>query len=398
MRVCIDASNISGGGGVTHLVELLRQVDAEAAGIERVVLWAPARTLAHVEERPWLAKRTEPALDGGLLGRSMWQRNRLGSLARADGCDILFVPGGTFATSFRPVVTMSRNLLPFETREWRRYGASWLAAKFLALRWTQARSFKAANGTIFLTHYARDVVTACTGPLPGTTALVPHGVDTRFNAAQPACRSLAECSAEQPFRIVYVSIIDVYKHQDHMARAVAGLRARGLPVCLELVGPAYIPALRRLNETLREVDPDGVAVRLVGSVPHAELPAVYARADLAVFASSCENMPNVLLEMMASGVPIACSDRGPMPEVLGDGVYFDPEQPASIAAAIERLAASPALRRQVAEAAAHRAAGFTWRRCATDTFAFLRDVAQQHGDRAPRSGAAAVAPRAEGGM
>ena len=35
-------------------------------------------------------------------------------------------------------------------------------------------------------------------------------------------------------------------------------------------------------------------------------------------------MPNTLVEAMASGLPIACSDRGPMPEVLGDGgVLFD---------------------------------------------------------------------------
>jgi len=44
---------------------------------------------------------------------------------------------------------------------------------------------------------------------------------------------------------------------------------------------------------------------------------------------------NILVEAMASGLPIACSNRGPMPEVLGDaGVYFDPEDPHDIARAL----------------------------------------------------------------
>jgi glycosyltransferase involved in cell wall biosynthesis len=49
-------------------------------------------------------------------------------------------------------------------------------------------------------------------------------------------------------------------------------------------------------------------------------------------------MPNILLEAMAAGLPIACSNRGPMPEVLGTaGLYFNPENPAEIACAIRTV-------------------------------------------------------------
>ena len=61
-------------------------------------------------------------------------------------------------------------------------------------------------------------------------------------------------------------------------------------------------------------------------------------SDLFVFASSCENMPNTLLEAMSTGLPIACSFRGPMIEVLKDGgLYFNPEEPSSIEFAISEL-------------------------------------------------------------
>ena len=69
-------------------------------------------------------------------------------------------------------------------------------------------------------------------------------------------------------------------------------------------------------------------------VANGNIPDYLARSDLFIFASSCENLPITMLEAMASGIPICCSNRGPMPEVLGrEGCYFDPEVPASIALA-----------------------------------------------------------------
>ena len=49
------------------------------------------------------------------------------------------------------------------------------------------------------------------------------------------------------------------------------------------------------------------------------MPEYLSKSNIFIFASSCENMPITLIEGMASGLPIACSDRGPMPEVLQDG-------------------------------------------------------------------------------
>ncbi len=377
MILGIDASNIRAGGGVTHLVELLKVANPATHGFESVVVWASQATLARLEEHPWLVKRTDPSLETHYLRRALWQRNRLGQLARAERCHLLLVPGGSFATDFRPVVTMSQNLLPFEWRELWRYSASSTSFKNILLRWTQSRSFRQANGTIFLTRYAQDTVLKVTGPLPGQTAIIPHGIDHQFFQPPRAQRPLAEYSDEQPCRLLYVSIIDTYKHQWQVAEAVAKLRAKGLPVVLELIGPAYPPALARLKKTLDRVDPAGEFIRYAGAAPHAELHARYAQADLCLFASSCENMPNILLEGMASGLPMVCSNRGPMPEVLGDaGVYFDPEHPDSIANALHRLLADPELRTHCAERAYAKAQIYAWERCARETFAFMRKIAR----------------------
>lgn len=376
MRVGIDASNLRAGGGITHLVELLRAATPGDCGFAEVVVWGGRSTLSKIEDRDWLRKIQEPLLDRSLPFRLFWQRFRLKNLAVQAGCDVLFVPGGSDASGFKPMVTMSRNLLPFEWREMRRYGLSWSFVRNALLHYAQTQTFRKADGLIFLTRFARDVVMKVVGRSGGEVSMIPHGIDRRFFRMPRTQRAIAEYTLENPFRVLYVSSVDLYKHQWHVAEAVARLRSAGFPVVLEFVGPSFAPAMARLKETLDRVDPKRDFIRCRGAVPHDDLHQLYSSADIGVFASSCENMPNILLEGMASGLPIACSDRGPMPEILGDaGVFFNPEQAAEIAEAIRGLIESPALRAGKAAAAHERAKRFDWQRCASETFSFIGRVA-----------------------
>lgn len=379
MVIGIDATNLRRGGGVTHLVELLATAHPERHGFDKVLVWGGRKTLSTMEDRGWLEKINIPELDKGLLQRSFWQRFKLAGAAHAAGCDVLFAPGGSCSAHFHPVVTMSRNMLPFEWSELRRYGWSLLALKLLLLRWVQSQTFRRADGVIFLTEYARRGVLRVTGPLSAATTIIPHGLNSRFQIGPKAQLPIFEYNHAKPYRVLYVSIIDQYKHQWQVVEAVAALRQEGIPVSLDLVGPAYPPALARLQETLARLDPEGSWVRYHGAIPFEALHQYYAEADAGLFASSCENMPNILLETMASGLPVACSNRGPMPEVLGDtGVYFDPEQPRDIARALRELIDSPQLRTELAQASHRRAQQFSWQRCADETFGFLVEVARQY--------------------
>ena len=122
-------------------------------------------------------------------------------------------------------------------------------------------------------------------------------------------------------------------------------------------------------------------MRYTGVVPHTELHSRYAQADLGLFASSCETFGQILVEMMSAGLPIACSNRSAMPELLGDaGVYFDPERPIDIAHALRTLINSPDLRAKLAKASYERVHAYSWQRCADETFGFLAQcVKYSHG-------------------
>lgn len=378
MRIGIDASNLRGGGGVTHLTELLHSADPLAHNFTKIIVWGGTETLDRINNRPWLEKSHHKLLDKGIFSRTFWQSYILSRKAQASGCDILFIPGGSYAGNFHPAVTMSRNMLPFERFEFMRFGNSLMTVKMIFLRYTQSNSFKNVEGLIFLTRYAHNTVLQIIKNTSAKTTVIPHGVDERFRQNPRVQYSIVHYNKERPFRILYVSIVNFYKHQWHAAQAVASLRSLGLPVVLDLVGPAYPPALKRLKNVIARLDPKNQFIRYLGPVSYNKLHNCYSGADIALFASSCENMPNILLECMASGLPIACSNRGPMPEILENaGVYFDPEKPDEIAHALSLLIENPVLRTECAWAAFHKSQKYSWKRCADETFTFLHKVGQE---------------------
>lgn len=374
----VDACALA-GGGVTHLKGVLHRARPEAFGIERIRVWAPRRTLDQLPAAGWLEGVTVPEIEGSRLQRLWWQRQQLPRALA--GCDLFWSPGLFMPFRFEPTVVMTQNSLLFDSRERRRYGLSLMAIRLAILRRSQIRSVRRAAGVIFLTSWGEQLVRRAVD-VPGATAVVPHGIDEGFLADPRPQEPLSAYSRERPFRLVYVSVIDVYKHQANVVRAVAALRSRGLPLELTLAGPAYPPALRQLERALDEVDPERRFVHYRGPVPYEALPALYRESDLCVFASTCENLPNILLEAMGSAIPIACSDRSPMPEVVQDGgVLFDPESTISIAGAIEKLALDPTLRADCAQRARALAEPYSWQRCSDDTLAFLAEVAGRYSGR-----------------
>jgi glycosyltransferase involved in cell wall biosynthesis len=376
----IDASNLRSGGGLTHISQLLHAVQPDQAGIEKITIWGGTPTLAKLPDVPWLTKAHSEELDQGLRRRAMWQQNRLPETLQELGCHGLFSPGGTLPSDCPvPTVTMSQNLLVFEPQEAARYPFfSRVRLRLRVLQRMQRKSMSQADGLIFLTDYARRTVLKALPTQPSETAVIAHGIEERFYEKPRPARSMDTLSDEAPFELLYVSIIDVYKHQWTVARAVADLHKRGLPVRITFVGPSYPLALKRFERVRKKVDPQGLFLQYPGSMPFEELHEAYKKADAFVFASSCENLPIILLEAMAAGLPIACAERGPMPEVLGDaGLYFNPEDAGSTAESLAALIKDPQKREALAEKSYERARAYSWAKCAQETLSFVAGVVRK---------------------
>ena len=366
----IDASNIRTGGGLTHLKELLDHAEPQKSGFKKLVVWASSNTLDQLPEKNWLTRRNEVLLNGPLISRLLWQRSVLPKRAK-QLCDLLFLPAGN-AVSFGPCVSMCQNLLPFDPSEKKRYGYSRLRWRLELLRVSQCRSFRQSRGTIFLSEISRQQVENICGKT-SDSIIISHGVHSRFRSPRPKIASGAE-----KLRLTYVSTVDAYKHQWNVVKAFHQLLDRGHELELELIGSGYGPAISKLQRAIEERPEYRNRIKLYDKIPYEELPQYYRDADIFVFASSCETFGMIVLEAMASGVPIACSSMSSMKEILGDtGLYFDPLEPASIATSLEQYISNPALREEMARRSWERSGQYSWERCAGETFTYFKQVADR---------------------
>jgi glycosyltransferase involved in cell wall biosynthesis len=194
-----------------------------------------------------------------------------------------------------------------------------------------------------------DVVPLGLGTVQRQTALPEREVRSRFDLGQ---------------RTVVLSLSAKRPHKNLLAliEALARLPASGRPV---LVLPGYHTAHEReLRERARALDVAG-DVRFPAWVSVAELEGLWAIAQAFVFPSLYEGFGLPVLEAMARGVPVACSNSSSLPEVAGDAaLLFNPHDVPAIAAAIERLLADPDLAARLRAHGRQRAQLFTWRRTA----------------------------------
>ena len=268
-------------------------------------------------------------------------------------------------------------MLVFDTKERSRYKYGKIYWRLYLLELLQSASLKRANGVVFISTYAMQYVTNKIQLQNPHVIKINHGISERFHKKVNPQKHICEYTPEAPFKLLYVSIVDLYKHQWQVATAVHALKTRdGFNIELQLVGSSNKQALKKLNKVITETKSESY-IQYMSNLSYNQLHATYHDADAFVFASSCENMPNILLEAMSAGLPIACSNSQPMPEFLKDaGWYFNPEDDESIYHAIKEMLLDPA-REKLAVKAIQYAGEYSWKKCADTTFNFLYNLTEK---------------------
>jgi len=131
------------------------------------------------------------------------------------------------------------------------------------------------------------------------------------------------------------------------------------------------------SETLEsDLQTDGEPIILTGFVPQSDLIALYSLAEVFVLPSLYEGFGFPPLEAMACGCPVIVSNRGSLPEVVGDAaVLIDPENHDSIIAAIRSVEGSQSLREDLARRGIERTKHFSWKAAASETLKMYYEVA-----------------------
>jgi glycosyltransferase involved in cell wall biosynthesis len=167
-----------------------------------------------------------------------------------------------------------------------------------------------------------------------------------------------------------------WHHKNHRA-AIEALRIlrdrRGRAPRLVCTGAAR-EAQPFLDTQIRDARLES-AVRFLGYVPHRDLPALYRGAAALVYPSLFEGFGMPVLEAMAGGCPVICSNTTSLPEIAGDAaLQVDPADHGALADAIESILTVAGLREQLISRGRHQAARFSWQRHTLDAIAVLHRV------------------------
>ncbi len=373
MTLGIDASNARSGGITNYLVQLISHLRPNVYGFDRIIIWAADDLLDNISNHDWLEKKSSKYFSKSTLVKNYWRRYLLSKQLKEECCDVLYVPGGIYTGTFRPFVTCCMNMLPFEKAEYMRY--SWCSGwrwKMILLKISHLRTFTRANGIIYLSKYAQSYITS-TYDITTSSQIIHFGADEELFFDIKEQRSIELYSKENPFKILYISPVAAYKHQDILASAVAKLILDGVHIELILCGSANY---RRIADKVAKIRNQNEATKAgivsMGFVSSSKLRELRESADAYAFSSSCENMPTILIEYMSGGRPIMCSSKGPMPEFLGnEGYYYDPTSIDATSKALIEMINDVDNRRVKIENAQSLARGYSWQDCADQTLELL---------------------------
>ena len=155
-----------------------------------------------------------------------------------------------------------------------------------------------------------------------------------------------------PLRVVFVGRLSKAKNVDVVLRAIQAVSRRGRDVRLVVVGHGpHRDELERLTDELAIRD----LVEFAGGLPHDQALEAYERSDVQVLVSECEGWPKATAEAMAFGLIAIGSDRGFVPQMLGDGrgLVVPVRDVAALAERLDEIARDPEafepMRRRAAE-------------------------------------------------
>ena len=372
IRVAVDALRVRSGGGVAHLVGILDIDDITVHGISEIHLWSYQGLLDKVPNRPWLIKHRPAEADASLLNQIVWQATMLAKEIVDADCQILFSADATTFCRFSPAVVLSQNMLPYEEGVMSLYGLSKGRLRQRLVYEVQKRAFRRAKASIFLTQHAATRIQKYVGKLTDVTCIA-HGVGDVFKQTNQV--AVWPIHNERPIHCLYVSPVLEYKFQWTVVKAIKQLRDEGINIQITFAGGGGSRAMAMLRDQIRLSDPDREFVEILEFLAHDQIPKLISEADLFIFASGCETFGISLLEAMAVGVPIACSNKSSLPETLRDaGEYFDPADPDTIAAALRNLIADQKKREELAHRSKTLAKAYSWHRCATETWTYVVDT------------------------
>ncbi len=369
MRIGVEGRTLQGEryGVARYLVNLLRHLVKLEKGDEYLVyLSRPAEPLGFESERMRLK----------VLGHApglTWRHLRLPLAMRRDGVDLHFSP-----SYFLPLLKVCPSVVVVHDITFKVH-PEWFAAdrrfRFDDLFW---REVKRAERIITVSEHSRGDIVRVLGVDPSRVSVIYEAADPFFRPVEDEGK-LAGIRARlglEPGFIFTAGAIHTRRNLERLIEAVAVAgRESGRALELLVLGtPAPFTPPVDLWGTARRCGMEN-RVKHVEYVCEEDLLLLYNACGAFVYPSLYEGFGLPVIEAMACGTPVACSNATSLPEVAGDAaLYFDPTSVEEMASAVSRLVDDQGLREELSRAGMRRAASFSWRKAAEETRRVFAEV------------------------
>ncbi|MBL0276536.1 MAG: glycosyltransferase family 4 protein [Anaeromyxobacter sp.] len=383
MHVGLNALDLSPGrsGGIeTYLRNLLAALQALPAGEDRFTLLALPPVGATLplhgpafRRREFACGRPSP---GWLLRRGLLRLTGRDLLAPAIdrlGLDVVHHP---FTTVNTPGLR-GASVLTFHDMQHEFLPGNFTPAELARRRLRYPASARSATRVIAISEHVKGTLVERYGLDPARVDVVHSGCGPEFAPiADPARLAAARRDLGLPRPFLYYPAAS-WPHKDHLTL----LRALRLLLDRRVFdGDLVLTGVAREASGLvgAEIARLGLQdrVRLLGHLPAARLPELYALAEALAFPSRFEGFGFPLVEAFACGCPVVSSDATSLPEVAGGAaLLFEAGSAEALAARLTEVLGGGAVRAALRAAGLARAADFSWARAAQQTVESYRRAA-----------------------
>ncbi len=375
IKVAVLAERLGTSAGGTEVYErclLTALLDDEFRGGDIRIIPVLARAEAMDVLPPSIRSSCQLLKPGGKLGTMF----STGKLLKKIGADVFH---SCFVTPLLlgkvPVVATVHDLGFLHFKEHYPRMLAWKLKK--TFYWTLRR----ADMIVTVSEATKSDILDVTGGTRQRIQTIHNGLDSHFQcngAIKPDLAFLERCGIRQPY-ILYTGRLEPRKNVPVLIEAYEKLRASGrFDGQLVLLG-ATRTFMCEATQARIDRSPQRDDIIQPGHVPDEMVPSFYAGASALVLISLYEGFGLPVLEAMAYGLPVVCSNTTSLPEIAGDaGLLVDPHDPSCVADALARVVNDQVLRREMIAKGHDRVAQFTWRRAAEQFLDLYRELAHRH--------------------